>query len=126
MAKAASPEFELKPEGSAVDSGRVRIEKSCKPPEPLMQTHPAPRPPMGMATWVALSPLKVRCGPGWSRSAAEKGSDSRSGPEGAGVAFAGEAASDVSAGTAAARAAVEPATINSRRVGFFKDIKLCR
>ena len=40
-----------------------------------------------------------------------------------GAAFAGEAASELAAGTAAARAAVEPATRNSRRVGFFRDIK---
>jgi hypothetical protein len=43
-----------------------------------------------------------------------------------GAAFAIEAASELVAGIATAMAAVEPATRNSRRVGFFTDIKLWR
>jgi hypothetical protein len=73
---------------------------------------------MGIATWVARSPLKVRCWPGWSSSLGEKGSDSVA----AGVTLESGCASDAVAGTVAARAAVEPATRNSRRDGFLSDI----
>ena len=119
MANAASGEFEVNPAGSAVVSGRVRMEKSCRPPEPLMQMHPAPRPPMGIATWVARSPLNVRCWPVGSSSLVGNGSDSLFSRRLAGSAGR---ASDAFAGTVAARAAVEPATRNSRRDGFFSDI----
>ncbi len=79
-----------------------------------MQMHPAPMPPMGIATWVALSPLKVRWGPLSKSSAGENGAAS----------FSGVAASagTVSAGVAAAAiAAEEVAFRKSRRVGFFDE-----
>src|SRR5690242_16212388 len=80
--------------------------------------HPAPSPPIGIATWVARSPLNVRCWPAWSNSLVGKGSDSCS----AGATLEAGEASDGLVDTVAARAAVEPATRNSRRDGFFSDI----
>ena len=85
-----------------------------------MQMHPAPRPPMGIATWVALSPLKVRCGPACVSSEEEKGTASWRGELGA--SGAGRAAGGA-AGAAAASAAVDEARRNSRRVGFLSDMQ---
>src|SRR3954454_8937311 len=77
-----------------------------------MQMQPAPMPPMGMAIWVACSPLKVRCGPLTKSSAGENAADS---------VFA-VAAGAFSAGVAAAAmAAEEVAFKKSRREGFFEE-----
>jgi hypothetical protein len=47
------------------------MEKSCNPPYPFKQMQPLPIPPTGIATCAALSPLKVRCGPGRNSSSVE-------------------------------------------------------
>jgi len=88
-----------------------------------MQMHPAPIPPMGIATCVAPSPLKLRCGPSFNRSAEEKGDRLLSGATILGSEPDCASAPAGMAGTAAASAAVEPATRNSRRLGFSIGMK---
>ena len=79
---------------------------------------PAPIPPSGIATWVALSPLKVRCAVFSKRSFDAYEADSRAGT--AGAAEASASACTLTADVAAARAAEDPATKNSLRVDFLK------
>src|SRR6266849_5588596 len=67
---------------------------------------PAPIPPRGSATWVARSPLKVRCGPG-SKSSSE---------EAAGGWEICASGSVPAKGTAAPNAAEEVTAMNSLRV----------
>src|ERR1700722_4921030 len=82
---------------------------------------PAPIPPNGIATGVALSPLKVRCGPLRKSSSGEKGDPSDSGK--AEVFDTAAAGGGRVNGTAAPKAAEEVVTRNSLRVDLSEDIK---
>ncbi len=62
------------PSGMAVVAGRLRMEKSCRPPYPLRQTQPAPMPPSGMAICSRSGPVKVRC-PAPAKTRAGKAAD---------------------------------------------------
>src|ERR1700722_16235740 len=81
---------------------------------------PAPIPPNGIATGVALSPLKVRCGPLRKSSSGEKPDPSDSGKaEAFDRADAGRAPVNA---TAAPKAAEEVESRNSLRVDLSEDI----
>jgi hypothetical protein len=79
--------------------------------------HPAPIPPKGIAICVALSPLKLRCGPSWKSSSDEYGSFPESG---AGGLETGEDGGLSAKGAAAPKAAEDVATKNSLRVDLSK------
>jgi hypothetical protein len=80
---------------------------------------PAPIPPNGIATWVALSPLKVRCSPGSKRSAEELGFD-WSGESG-GTSGGSEFVCPMAVAAAATNADEEPVIKNSLRLCCFEN-----